>query len=867
MLCINSNVIIAQSNQYITYEFRVEGECGMCKDRIEKVALQVEGVKDADWDLSSKILTVSIDESKNQISVVKYMIAQAGHDNGSFITPDDVYNNLHGCCQYRPVEETESDTKDVNSKNASDIHSDENHNPTKDNNQSEGHGHAHTIEGFIYSLEDNGNKTALIGANVRIGDGGQGTTTDLVGHFVLDNSQHHANTIEVSYIGFETKTITLDKEGVVEIILNSGHQLEAVEVTYRKRTTEVSFIKSVNSETITREELCKAACCNLSESFETNPSVDVSFPDAVTGTKQIQMLGLAGPYVQITRELMPDVRAMSTLYGLSMTPGPWIESIQLIKGAGSVVNGFESLTGQINVELKKPERGELLYLNGYTNRGGRVELNGNIRHDLSKGVSTGLLLHGKRLNSVHDNNNDGFTDMPMENDFVIANRWKFKRANNFEGQFGIKYSDLSHEGGSHDHFSGANENHEEHWRMNSTTKRYEAWAKIGYVNDNAPENSVGLQLSAVKQDQDSQFGNSLYNNTQNSVFANLIFQRIPNENNIIRAGLTYQLDDIYELVGKAGVFERFESIPGAYFEYTYKKDQKWSVIPGIRADIHNNYGLFITPRFHSKYNFSDKSIVRLSAGRGLRTASIFSENLGLFSSSREVIIQDADNGNPYGLEPEIAWNYGINYTQGVEVAEKELIISFDAYRTNFENQIIVDYERAGRVSFYNLEGQSYSNSVQIKLEYPVAKNFDVRAAYRMFDVKSTYDNTLLEKPMVSKHRAFINMAYVTDSDWHFDATLNWNGQKRLPNTTDNPIEYQRPERSPSYFLLNAQVMKRWGDKWDIYLGAENLLNYKQEDAIIAGDDAFGQYFDASIVWAPLFGTNVYLGFRYTLNKE
>jgi len=843
------------------YTFRVEGACGMCADRIEETAT-LHGAETADYNLENNMLTIVIDDTKVNISNIKNAIAIAGHDNGNFKTPSSVYDNLPGCCQYR---EGDIEHQGGSANHEDHIESGDDKQEEKSNMSNENHTHLHEIEGYIYGLDSKGKREALIGANVLIGGTGEGTTTDTKGYFKLNNENTHANSVEVSYIGFETQTVELNQEGIVEITLNTGHQLDAVEVVYKKRTTEVSFIKSINAETITREELCKAACCNLSESFETNPSVDVSFPDAITGTRQIQMLGLAGPYVQITRELMPDVRAMSSIYGLSMTPGPWIESIQLIKGAGSVVNGFESLTGQINVELKKPERGDLLFLNGYVNNGGRVELNGNIRQDISQNVATGLLFHAKKLSGVHDNNGDGFTDMPLEEDMVIANRWKFKRVNNFEGQFGVKYSRLSHEGGSHDHFSGESQDHESHWRMNNSTNRYEAWAKIGFVNDDAPENSVGLQLSAVRQDQDSQFGNDLYNSEQNSIFANLIFQRIPNDNHIIRTGLTYQLDDIFERVGKAGIFDRYESIPGAYFEYTYKDNKKFSVIPGIRADLHNNYGVFFTPRLHAKYNFSDKSIFRVSAGRGQRTASIFAENLGLFSTSREVVINQVNDDNPYGLEPEVAWNYGINFMQAFQISGKELIVSFDAYRTSFENQIVVDYETAGRVSFYNLDGESFSNSVQLKLEYPIMENFDVRMAYRMFDVQTTFGESLLEKPLISKHRAFINMAYKTDSDWHFDATLNWNGQKRLPNTQNNPVEYRRPDNSPNYFLLNAQIMKRWGKKWDVYLGAENLLNFRQTDAIIAGDDAFGQYFDASIVWAPLFGTNVYLGFRYTLS--
>lgn len=839
----------SQDNPVMEYSFRVEGACGMCQDRIEEVALKQKGVKSAEWNLASKILTVNLDESKTSISQVRLAIANAGHDNGDFIAPADVYNNLHGCCQYR-----EDDIS----------HSSE---PVIIDNHSHGHSHPDYIQGRILTVDDDGNPVPLLGATVSIPGVGQGTTTNFEGYFELDNSSAHSNQIEVSYVGFEDKLINLSEDGIVEIILREGHELEAVEITYKKRTTEVSFIKPLNVETITREELCKAACCNLSESFETNPSVDVSFSDAVTGTRQIQMLGLAGPYVQITRELIPDIRTMSSIYGLSMTPGPWIEGIQLIKGAGSVVNGFESITGQINVELKKPDENEVFHLNGFLNQGSRMELNSNVRFDVSPFVSSSLLLHGKRLQSVHDNNGDGFTDMPLEEDFVVANRWKFKQKGNFLGQVGVKISSLNHEGGSHEHFSGASDDHENHWQMYNSSDRYEAWAKIGFINPHKAQNSIGLQMSAVKHDQNSTFGNDLYDAEQKSLFANLVYQNIYSKKHTLRTGLSYQLDDITERVGRAGIFERFESVPGAYAEYTYQSENKFSVIPGIRVDHHNNYGWFLTPRLHAKYNFSDKSLIRVSAGRGLKTANIFAENLGLFSTSREVIINGENNNNPYGLDAEVAWNYGINFTQGLSVGEKELLVSLDFYRTDFENQVVVDWETARRISFYNLEGKSYSNSIQLKLEYELFNDFNIRTAYRLFDVKTDYTDSRLAKPLLSRHRAFVNLAYKTTSDWHFDATLNWNGQKRLPDTSLNPVEYQRPDYSPNYFILNGQIMKRWGDKLDVYLGFENLLDYKQKDAIIAADDAFGSYFDASIVWAPLFGRNIYLGFRYNIFND
>ena len=850
MLICLSITLSAQQKELVEYEVYVKGACGMCSERIEETAIKKGGAEQASYDLETQMLTVTIDENKVSITGVQWEIAQAGHATGSHEVPVDVYNDLPLCCQYddpnNPHKMGDADHMGLEIE------------PLEETV------YLSLIEGYIYG-QDGDVKEPLIGANVTLGDSGVGETTDSNGYFSIDNSEVKATEVSFSYIGYDTQVHELTQDGIIEVVLFQGVKTEEVDIVYKKRTTEISFIKPLNIEQITREELCKAACCNLSESFETNPSVDVAFPDAITGTRTIQMLGLASPYVQITRELLPDVRGMSSIYGMSMTPGPWIEGIQLIKGAGSVINGYESIAGQINVDLKKPEAGERLFLNGYVNNGGRIELNANTRQELSEYVSTGFLLHAKQMQAAHDNNGDGFTDMPMEKDFVVSNRWKFDRKKNFLGQLGIKYSNLNHEGGYHDHFSGASQDHANHWRMNSDVQRWDLWGRVGHIFPEKSQNSIGLQVNAVYHKQNSEFGFQLNNNEQKSLYLNLTYQNIISDSHILRGGVSYHHDDVFERIGKSGIYDRNESVPGAYVEYTYKQaNNKLSIIPGLRIDHHNQYGTMIVPRLHAKYNFAEKTIMRLTAGRGWRTASIFAENIGLFSTQRRVEIAQTNADNPYGLDAEVAWNMGLNLTQGFDIGRREMIISIDAYRTDFSNQIIVDYETPTVVSFYNLDGQSYSNSFQVKVEYELFDDFDIRTAYRLFDVKKTFDGELLQAPMVAKHRAFVNMAYKTSSDWHIDATLNWNGQKRLPNTSSNPEKYRRPDYSPNYFLLNAQIMKRWNDVVDIYLGGENLLNYKQTDAIIAADDAFGQFFDASIVWAPLFGRNIYLGFRYNL---
>ena len=489
-----------------TYEFEVNGICGMCETRIVEAALSMPGIKSAEWDVNTKNMIVVLDEQISNIEEVGKTLSDLGHDNSFFEAHESAYDNLHPCCKYRDVEV-------INAHHPKDVFKDVE--KVKSNNKA--------VDGYVRAIDEGGDTYALIGATITSGNGSVGTTTNEDGYFVLENVSSNSNII-ISYIGFETQTIGASTDQVMDITLADGVQLKTVEISYKKRTTEISLISTLNSEKITRDELCKAACCNLSESFETNPSVDISYNDAVTGTTQIQMLGLAGPYVQINRELIPDIRGMNNTLGLNMTPGPWIESIQLIKGPGSVVNGFESIAGQINVELKKPHKGEILHVNGYANNGGRMEINTNVRTEVADKVSTNILFHGKYIQGVHDRNDDGFTDMPRERDYLFVNRWNLEQTKNFQGQFGVKIASFDHSGGSHDHFAGISDAHEEHWQMYNQTNRNEVWGKFGYIAPDNPSQSVGLQWSLVDHTQKATFGNRFYDNDQQSLYANLIYQ-------------------------------------------------------------------------------------------------------------------------------------------------------------------------------------------------------------------------------------------------------------------------------------------------------------------------------------------------------
>lgn len=871
-----------------TLQIFVNGSCEMCKDRIENIASKEAGVTKVSWALDTKKLTVIADEENFILISLHKALANAGHDTDLEKAPDDVYNNLPDCCKYRTEDHIESNhAKQENHEHDNETH--DKHNESCEHNhmteveehenceheheheQNEGHeNHNHTITelnkkkritGTVSEPNDKGTDLPLIGANLYWAETSEGTITNKHGHFRLKRNAK-TNLLVVSFVGYENDTIDMSKHNHVDILMSENNELETIDVIHRQRATTVSFSNAIKEYQIKEAELQKAACCNLSESFETNPAIDVTFTDAVTGTKQIEMLGLAGKYVQIMRENMPDVRKLSALHGLTYTPGPWIESIQLNMGTGSVVNGYESITGQINVELQKPENSRKLYLNLFANQAGRIEANLNTSHKLNETWSTAFLLHSKYQKAQQDHNNDGFIDHPVGEQIIAVNRWKFNTDFGLQGQFGIKGTYIDNTSGQKGFIDDGNL-----WGAEMKTKRAEAWLKTGYVFQNRAQTSIGFQFSGTFHQQDALFGKKIYDANQENLYSNLIFQSfIGNTAHTYKTGLSFQADKFDE--DFISVNESFaEKVPGAFFEYSYIPNKKFSLIGGLRGDFHSIYGAFLTPRVHLRYAPYEHTVMRLTGGRGLKTPAIFAENIGALASSRQWIIHREGNDKPYGLNPEIAWNFGFNITQTLKIMNKEVILGFDIYRTEFENQIVVDYDASPQeLNIYNLDGKSYANSFQTQIDMEVFSRFDVRFAYRYNDVKINYKNIgLKQKPLSSAHRAFANFAYENTKKWKFDLTINWQGKKRIPDTRSNPELYQFDEYSPGYYVVNGQISKSWNDRFEIYTGCENLFNYRQKNAILSADNPFSDYFDGSLIWGPVFGRKIYAGLRFYIH--
>jgi len=650
--------------------------------------------------------------------------------------------------------------------------------------------------------------------------------------------------------------------------------LQAVKVEAKSRSIKKSLKTTANTTVMTSKELLKAACCNLAESFETNPSIDVNFSDALTGTKQIKMLGLTSPYLMITEENIPSVRGASQAYGLSFTPGTWVESIQITKGAGSVVNGYESISGQINTELIKPIGDIPFFLNLYGSTDSRFEANTHFNKKISDKWSSSLFVHGNTRISKNDMNDDGFLDNPLGKQINILNRWQYNNAEKGWVSFiNFRYMNDEKQTGEIDFDKDRDKLTTNFWGSEINTQRFDVSTKIGYVFPDMPYQSIGFQNAYNTHKQESYFGLNQYDIRQNSFYSNLIFNSIiDNTMNKFATGLNFAYDDYNEFVGVPGItgnYDRIDTSVGAFFEYTYDNTTNFSLVAGGRIDKHNRLGLFATPRLHIRYNPWEKGVLRVSAGRGKRSANIFAENQQLFASSRVFDILNS-GGRIYGLDPEIAWNYGLSFMQNFFLFGKSADIGFDFFRTDFQNQAVVDlYESPQQVNFYNLTGNSYANSLQLEFNIELIKHFNVRTAYKYYDIQTDYLSGTSERPLQAKNRFFTNLEYATHigekgKQWKFDFTYNWMGKQKLPNTASNPEADRLPKFSSAFSLMNAQVTRTFSSTFEMYAGVENLGNYKQDKAILGNDNPFGPNFDSSIIFAPVFGQMFYAGLRFKI---
>lgn len=719
------------------------------------------------------------------------------------------------------------------------------------------------VQGVVKEHRHNGQPVPLPYASVYWLGTTEGTVTDESGNFRIKLPSREGGLLVASFVGYTNDTVEAGPGRMsVVLLLSAGAELGQVEIRERQSGSFISTLKPVKTEVITTAGLQKLACCNLSESFENSATVDVGYADAVTGARQIQMLGLAGVYSQLMVENIPFTRGLGSAFGLTYIPGTWMESIQISKGTSSVVNGYESTTGQINTEFRKPWNTDKFFLNLYGSNEGRLETNIHASKVLSEDkLSTLLLAHASANVGRNDMNKDGFLDQPLTRQFNVSNRWSYEKHGVTESKFGFNILFDDREGGQLHNLTATEAVDQGKYVVTSSTRRVQVYDKTGFVFRNMENTSLGLIFSGMYYDMTSVFGRQEYQARQLGFYGNAIFQsQIGNPSHTYNAGISLMYDNFDESY-RDSISDRIESVPGVFAQYTFSPGETLSIIAGARLDHHSRYGTLFTPRFHFRTNVAKHTVLRGSAGKGFRSASVLAENTGMLVSARQLVIQG-------DFRMEEAWNYGLNITHTIALSEKrEAVFSADFYRTDFINQIIVDLDQAwNRIIISNLDGKSYSNSFQVNADAAITEHFSITAAYRLNDVRVTTAGMLQERALVSRHKGLLAVSYASRFEkWKTDLTTQYHGRSRLPAGVPHLQHAGFGEYSPDFVTMHFQLTRKF-KKWDAYAGVENLTNYMQHHPVLGADNPFEEGFDAGIIWGPITGRMFYAGIRYTVGR-
>jgi len=715
------------------------------------------------------------------------------------------------------------------------------------------------ISGKVFENDGKGNKTPLEFASVFWLGTTAGTATDANGNFSLQKSNIENSRLVASAIGYisDTLTITRETEEVEFVLYETPEQIGEATVVARQLGSYISKSASVITEIITGAGLSKLACCNLAESFENTASVSVGYSDAVSGARQIRMLGLSGTYVQMLDENIPTLRGIAATYGLSFTPGQWLESIQMSKGTSSVLNGYEAITGQINLEHRKPNKDEPLFINLYGDIDRRFEANITSSLQINDKLSTVIFAHGSTDSKSHDANGDGFIDYPKLKQINAGNRWLYSSGKVIV-HAGYRFLAENRKGGQlHTDMPNA-------YTSNIDNKHFNAYLKAGIPFNEDGSRSLAFIVSYAYHNQNSYFGKKHYDARQNSVISNVLWQSTldKEEKHRYTIGASFVHDNYKELFTDSKfadlwIGDRIENVGGAFAQYTLKPNENFDFIAGIRLDRNTLYKeTLFTPRMHLRYNFTPNSTIRISAGRGFYSPNIIAENIGILATGRKIAI-DAD------IKMEKAWTTGASLTQNFKIDENRSgYVSFDFFRTDFQNQTVVDVEESEQyIRITNLNGKSYSNSYQVNFSIDPFERFNVYTTFRYNEAKTDMSRGLVEKPLVDRFKALVNLAYSTKFEkWRFDFTAQLNGSSRLPLYAAQTLGKERSKTYPVFF---SQITKKY-KRLDVYLGCENIGNYMQKDVIINAQDPFDDKFDASVIYAPLMGRKIYMGIRFTL---
>lgn len=726
---------------------------------------------------------------------------------------------------------------------------------------------AQNIVGKVTNLK----KEPLAGASVFWLGTTTGVTTDEKGTFEISAQGISNKKLIASYVGYTPDTLEITHQTIVEFVLQDASNLKEIVVRGEREGVIISDLTPIKTEQITQTELKKAACCDLSGCFETQTTVQPQVTNVITNSKELRILGLSGVYNQVLIDGFPMIQGLTYTYGISSIPGTLVDNIYVAKGANSVLQGFESISGQINVETKEPDQTDRLLLNVYMNNFLEKHFNANYAFKKNK-WSNLTALHTVQPAQKIDRDKDNFLDLPLLTRYMISNKWKYgnEKEWGWHSRVGVRFLSEQRIGGQTFFNPETDKGSSIVYGQSVNIHQPEIWTKTGYrFNDKS--SLVGF-VSAFHHQQHSFFGTVKYQAQQSNFYGNIQYEHSYAKHDL-KTGFSFRHLNLNENIAftdtflprtYVGNYHRIENIWGLFAENVMRFfNDKLTWIAGFRGDQHNQFGFQLTPRTLLKYDLTPQTIVRANIGTGWRTVNLFSENIGLLVSSRDIIFAEP-------LQPEKAINYGINLTQKFETQNENLsgYFSADYYRTDFQNQIFPDYDTdATKAIIKNFTGRSVSNGFQAELYLKIYKRFELKTGYNYLNVYREVGETKQLLPFNPMHKILTSLSYKPLSNkFHFDMNVHWYGKQRLPNTQSNPVEFQRPDFSHPFALVNAQFTYNF-KRFEVYAGCENIFDFRQLQPIISWQNPFSPYFDTSSVWGPTRGRELYLGVRFRLEDK
>ena len=727
----------------------------------------------------------------------------------------------------------------------------------------------HTVNGTVYSEGE-----PLNGASLRIKGTNLGTITNEKGYFSIKFSKKKNNQLIISYTGHKSKQIEIDpkESDIGKIILELYESLD--EIVISGTLKPVSKLNSPVAVEVYSQSFFKAnPSPSIFESLESINGIRPQLNCNVCNTGDIHINGQEGSYTMVLIDGLPIVSGLSTVYGLSGIPQSLIERVEIVKGPASTLYGSEAIGGVINLITKLPENSSKLSVDSFLSDWGELNTDIGYKYSLSK-RTTGLLgINYFNFSNPIDNNNDGFTDLTIQDRISIFNKFTYGDKLSFATRF--VYEDRW----------GGQLNWEPKYRGGDTvygeniyTTRFEAFGNYTF------NKNLSFQFSYNNHTHNSAYGTTIFNANQTIGFGQLIWNKSIKNNDLL-FGLAYRYtyyDDDTTATFNEILNSNQEDIyhmPGLFIQDEIKINESNTLLLGIRFDHNSLHGNIFTPRINYKLsNYDQTSILRMSFGTGYRVAQVFTEDHAALTGARDVVFLN-------DLEPEKSWNTNLNYVKKVYLKEGA-IIDFDIsiFKTLFSNKIIPDYDtNPNKIIYDNLKGRSISQGVSLNINSLLENGI-------RFNLGATYIDSYIKEDGVK------TVPYLTEKFqgvWKFEK--KWNDKNLifdLTGTTIGPLRLPtlsrldpRPDYSSTFSIVNIQLTKILKNTFEIYGGIKNIFDFtppknsiarsfdpfdkqvvfdNSGNAIQNENNPYALTFDPSYVFASNQGFRFFFGLRYRI---